>query len=321
MMIATPSIAPSDLARMKEALRGSLQYINEALDRPVDERLTIPRFEPTWMVHGHYHAAIRSIEAGNASLAFAHLDSAASYVQADRSPPEVRYFLPDRDAEAMFLLRGELSLHQERAIGVGYASAEVRASTRELDKATEGINLLRAFAPDFYVEFIDLCDTVLLAGEDEDVHIRSASSFNLFGLIIIWADDTHSPVYYAQQIIHETAHLRLFIANIEDPLILNAPEQKFRAPFRDDERPMLGIFHAYFVLARMVLGMREVQRNLPTNSLFHDDLNKKLVVSEKRFFNTASEVAHHGVLTNLARRIYDECMSAVKASQRISNVE
>ena len=319
MSNAIPSAKVPDLLRMKEALRGSLQYIDEAFGRSPDGRLMAPEFEPTWMTHGHYHAAIRDIERGKAASAIDHLNKAAASVRNARAAPDVRYFLPERDAELMLLLRGELALHQDRAIGVGYTSEDVRSTTVERDKAMEGIGLLRSFAPGFYAEFSELSDMILLAGEDDGVHIRSASSFNLFGLIVIWADAIHSPIYYLQQIVHETAHLRLFVVNIEDPLVLNPPEQKFRAPFRDDERPMLGIFHAYFVLARMVLGMREVQRNLPANSQHHDDLRQKLAVSEKRFFNTAKEVEQHGILTSTAQSIYTDCMSAVEANHATSD--
>ena len=39
---------------------------------------------------------------------------------------------------------------------------------------------------------------------------------------------------------------------MHDPLVLNTNEERYPAPIRRDLRPMYGIFHATFVLARML---------------------------------------------------------------------
>lgn len=59
-------------------------------------------------------------------------------------------------------------------------------------------------------------------------------------------------VYYLEQIIHETAHLHLDQLMEFDSIILNNPSEKFKSPIRKDLRPMRGVFHATFVLARLV---------------------------------------------------------------------
>ncbi|WII94915.1 HEXXH motif-containing putative peptide modification protein [Moraxella haemolytica] len=59
--------------------------------------------------------------------------------------------------------------------------------------------------------------------------------------------------YWIEHIVHETSHIRLEAHFFLEKLVLNSRDEKiFRAPIRDDLRPMRGIFHASFVLSRMV---------------------------------------------------------------------
>src|SRR5206468_121331 len=63
----------------------------------------------------------------------------------------------------------------------------------------------------------------------------------------------NNPVpYYLEHIVHECAHQHLFALQLIDPVVLNDKNELFDAPIRLQKRPMDGIFHACFVLARMV---------------------------------------------------------------------
>lgn len=59
-------------------------------------------------------------------------------------------------------------------------------------------------------------------------------------------------IYYLEQIIHETAHLHLDMLMEFDGLILNDVEETYESPIRIDLRPMRGVFHATYVLARLL---------------------------------------------------------------------
>ena len=311
MKIALPSeLDQAEFRRMNQALQSSLQYLSDEINGDKRPILYSENFFPTWRSHGYYHACIRAIIDGQLEKARQYLRLSIDNVFINKIKPSPRYLLPSNGARDMQILRGELALHTDRAIGAGYVTHEVAGNNTELEKVSEAIELLAASAPSFHIEYSNLVDDILLIGEDDGVHIRSASSFNLFGLIIIWADSIHTPIYYLQQIVHEVAHLRLFIVNIEDQLVLNPPEERFKAPFRDDERPMLGIFHAMFVLARMVLALRKTRSYLPNHSLY-PDLEDKLIRSEERFYNTVKEVEEHGVLTDIGRSILGDCLAAI----------
>ncbi len=65
-------------------------------------------------------------------------------------------------------------------------------------------------------------------------------------------------LFYFEHLIHEASHLHLYAMMGEDPLVLNEESERFPSPLRADLRPMSGLFHAEFVLARIVRGLRKL---------------------------------------------------------------
>lgn len=85
--------------------------------------------------------------------------------------------------------------------------------------------------------------------------LRGQASGDTMGAIWLKIPDPHDDQvgYWIEHITHEVSHLRLHAIFFQEKLVLNPHnERKFRAPIRDDLRPMLGVFHATFVLARMI---------------------------------------------------------------------
>src|SRR6185437_8666871 len=78
-----------------------------------------------------------------------------------------------------------------------------------------------------------------------------ASSFMLWGAIILNADRGDGPIGMAQMLAHESAHNLLFGFSADEALVENGPDELFSSPLRKDPRPMDGIYHATFVTARM----------------------------------------------------------------------
>ena len=293
-------------------LKDTILYFCEEVDVNVPEKFG--EFA-TWQSHGFCHASVRALETGDIALGVSLLNKSILAFSDTVAQQEVTYLIDDERGRAeIALLHGELSGHTDRIIGVGFTDSEIISNDKELVKTQEAISMFQDYAPEFYDEFKTLVDHIILSGTSDGIHIRSASSFNLFGLITIWADPLHSSTYYLQQIVHETAHLRLFLTNMDDELVLNPPDQRFTAPFRDDSRPMLGIFHALFVLCRMVLALRKVESG-NTDPSRSSDIRLKLSRSEQRFYDTAKETRDNGVLTTLGQSIFDDCCNSLAKSK------
>jgi hypothetical protein len=85
--------------------------------------------------------------------------------------------------------------------------------------------------------------------------LRGQASGDTIGAIWLRVPDQHDDQvgYWIEHIVHEVSHLRLHTMFFQEKFVLNTDdERKFRAPIRDDLRPMFGIFHGTFVLARMI---------------------------------------------------------------------
>jgi HEXXH motif-containing protein len=78
-----------------------------------------------------------------------------------------------------------------------------------------------------------------------------ASSFMLWGAIVLNAAGHTTTLEMVQALAHESGHNLLFGLATDGPLVTNDDEERFASPLRQDPRPIDGIFHATFVTARM----------------------------------------------------------------------
>jgi HEXXH motif-containing protein len=84
---------------------------------------------------------------------------------------------------------------------------------------------------------------------------HGGSSFFLWGGIMLNLAAHPTRVKLAEGLAHESGHAVLFGMTMGAPLVLNPPDERHPSPLRHDPRPMDGIVHATWVLARMHLAM------------------------------------------------------------------
>lgn len=73
-------------------------------------------------------------------------------------------------------------------------------------------------------------------------------------------------------LVHETSHLCLHGMMTAEPLVINGDE-RFESPLRRDPRPMSGIFHAVFVLARLAYIFGLWSKEVPASSVIQSHLD------------------------------------------------
>jgi len=114
--------------------------------------------------------------------------------------------------------------------------------------------ILDAGDPELAGELRALLREIILADGSKDpkaLTFDGASSFMLWGAIILNADRSDGALGMVQMLAHESAHNLLFGFSADQSLVENSPEELFSSPLRKDPRPMDGIYHATFVTARM----------------------------------------------------------------------
>ena len=127
-------------------------------------------------------------------------------------------------------------------------------------KIEKGLDLLKNHMADFYQEAQELVSEILLLNAKG---IQAGTSANSFGMI-------HKNYTYMLDkitdiidfLIHEQSHLYLHLLDNQEGLINNSFE-KYESPLRKDPRPLIGIYHATFVLSRVLYVLYSLyERNL-----------------------------------------------------------
>jgi HEXXH motif-containing protein len=144
----------------------------------------------------------------------------------------------------------------------------------------------------------------LLVSEDAHHSISFPDIPALVGL------DLGSDLLVLESLVHESAHLNLFLEEAAGPLVDPADEGRFHSPLRRDPRPLRGILLAYHALAFMTAlyadalaatGAAIFEGQVASTIVLARDAERTLVVerhrlteSGRRFLALTQEVAAYG---------------------------
>jgi hypothetical protein len=167
----------------------------------------------------------------------------------------------------------------------------------------EAFALMDAGAPEVSGEIRSILAEVVFAGGDagEKLVFHGISSFYLWGTVLLNAHGHKTALEVVQTIAHESAHMYLFAAALDSPLVENPDVDRYHSPLRLDPRPMDGIYHATFVTARMhyVLARILASGTLPTALL--EEATTALATQVKAYRECYEVVSSHGNLTELGQ--------------------
>ena len=85
-----------------------------------------------------------------------------------------------------------------------------------------------------------------------------ASSFQIWGALFLKPYPHGNRAAIVEQLAHETSHALLFGLSKGKPLVRNEPDEVYPSPIRQDLRPMDGVVHATYVIARMHYAMSQL---------------------------------------------------------------
>lgn len=167
----------------------------------------------------------------------------------------------------------------------------------------EAISCIQTYASAMGNDFDTLLANLLLfKGPEGGKGLVGASDVRVFGEVYLRVNDLdqHPIVYIAEHLTHEVSHLYLHALMAFDPLILNSSEERYEAPIRPDLRPMFGIYHATFVLSRMVWVFSNIVQHQP-----EPHFTEALALFQKQFRKGFEVVTAHAKLTEAGRKIVD----------------
>ncbi len=139
-------------------------------------------------------------------------------------------------------------------IRLAAVGAEELARGRALCHAAA--DLLHAAAPDLEGEIEHVAHQLVLVRDafldGGSAAFDGAATFYLWGAVVLNITRQTTRTQLATALAHEAGHAYLLGTMLGAPLVDNDPSERFRSPLRSDPRPMDGLVHASFVLARML---------------------------------------------------------------------
>lgn len=124
-------------------------------------------------------------------------------------------------------------------------------------------------------------------------------------------DNVDPILYYGEHICHEVSHMYLNAAMSLDPMVLNNRNECYKSPLRPDHRPMIGVFHATFVISRVVqffCSLVMSTDNTEAKVYLEQQLDElKSGIEEVQQYGKITKVGEH--LVKEFNRVYDMALS------------
>jgi hypothetical protein len=176
---------------------------------------------------------------------------------------------------------------------------------------------LPAALPLWSQELEELVDTIVLAASSGTEKVfAGASAFDVWGAILVNPAYRSDRLHLAMTLVHESSHLKLFYAYLDDEIVLNAPDDRYASPLRRQPRPMNGIYHAAFVLARMARFIADALQAGVAETLFGDNatavLEAELRNAVTHFDAAHSVITQHGLLSPKGAQIIAEAAAEIE---------
>lgn len=173
-------------------------------------------------------------------------------------------------------------------------------SIKETNILKEALNILKETWPEIHEEIKYSVKKIVFF---DDPKVIGFVDFCSHGEIYLRRDTIENQIRLAEEILHESSHVRLNAILATDPLFENGDEAIYNSPLRRERRPMFGLFHQLFVLTRLKSFYCRLKNN---NEV------KRLNEIQNALFDAFVIVEKHALLTNHGNEMIDSIRSTVK---------
>lgn len=146
--------------------------------------------------------------------------------------------------------------------------------------------------------------TSFLVLEESDFVASTSPTF--LGIVIIAPKKSWTIIDYIENIVHEKAHIELYMKQLIDPMVIG--DIKLKSVFRNSMRPQNGVFHSCYVLSYIYLFyniMNIKTPNIAANMLKQkENIRQKLELSITELNDNASLTEMGKYILNQMKNIY-----------------
>jgi hypothetical protein len=182
-----------------------------------------------------------------------------------------------------------------------------------------GVRRLEVAYPELAAENAAMVRSILFfdSAGATDERALSFTGDKLQSLILVNGTIEPTWIFFLDKLVHEAAHTYLYAINLSEELVLNTREPKFSSPLRRDDRDMMGIYHATFVIQRLILAFSKILSYGDLTAEDESEVKNLLRYYFSRVDSGYQTVLEHGKLSSLARRLITEgqdCVQELSAS-------
>jgi hypothetical protein len=135
-----------------------------------------------------------------------------------------------------------------------------------------------------------------------------ATSLYLWGAMFINPTTHASRLAMAQALTHEAAHSLLFGMTMGGRMVENPDSERYASPLREDSRPMDGVVHATYVLARLLHCFDRLLKSDCLNSLERNEILQTREAGLRRYREGVRTTQMHARFTELGRLAFQRCV-------------
>ena len=197
-------------------------------------------------------------------------------------------------------------------------SSEAEERIRSI--ADEAFDIIEKNCPELGSEISELISELVLCSTDDsdEGDFGSVSCFMLWGAMILNIDIIEDPLQFVESVAHESGHVKLFAYSTEEPLVHNPPQELYSSPLRADPRPMDGIFHATYVLARMHWTAREIYQSGNVDGSTQKRLVQNMEYYRNGFDGGMDAINTHAELSTIGNKLINDAAQYMSSESGIS---
>jgi hypothetical protein len=146
-----------------------------------------------------------------------------------------------------------------------------------------------------------------------------ASTFYLWGAMFLNATRYTDRLSLATALAHESGHSYLFGVTLGDKLVENKEDELYPSPLRQDLRPMDGVVHATYVLARMAYCLRALLASGSLNSTEAEEAASLLENYSEGYWAGSRTVLPHAQFSPEAATVFQNAHAYMEANAEIGH--
>lgn len=175
------------------------------------------------------------------------------------------------------------------------------------------LELLAAADSEFAGEIEALGHEIVLAAPPAgSPAFGGVTTFYLWGAMFI---NPTAPSRFAmlEALAHEAAHLLVFGMTMGSAMVVNSGAERYPSPLRSDARPMDGIVHATYVLARLTYCAERLLRSHALTPAEREEVTRSRETNLRLYQKGLRTVHEHARFTEVGRIAFQRCVEACSA--------